>query len=87
MKNTKSVRDFSILIALVCAWMFFGLASPQFLGARNLSMLTIEFSITAVLALGMLLIILPGNIDLSVLAPGAYFFNSESKILSKRGLF
>ena len=66
MKNVRSIRDFSILIALVCAWIFFALASPQFLGARNLSMLTIEFSITAVLALGMLLIILPGNIDLSV---------------------
>src|SRR5262249_8503741 len=39
--------------------------SPAFLSARNLSMLTIELSITAVLALGMLLVILPGQIDLS----------------------
>ena len=39
--------------------------SPQFLGARNLSLLMTELSITATLALGMLLIILPGHIDLS----------------------
>lgn len=66
MKNVKSIRDFSILIALVCSWIFFAVASPAFLGARNLSMLTIEFSITSILALGMLVIILTGNIDLSV---------------------
>ncbi|MBD3379332.1 MAG: ATPase [Candidatus Omnitrophica bacterium] len=66
MKSVRSIRDFSILIALVVSWVFFAVVSPNFLGARNLSMLTIEFSITAILALGMLLIILPGNIDLSV---------------------
>ena len=40
--------------------------SPQFLGARNLSLLSIELSVTATLALGMLLVLLPGMIDLSV---------------------
>ncbi|MEP6822980.1 MAG: ATPase, partial [Chthoniobacterales bacterium] len=40
--------------------------SPQFLGARNLSLLMTELAITATLALGMLLVILPGHIDLSV---------------------
>ena len=62
----KSLRDFSMLIALVIICAFFALMSPQFLGARNLSLLMTELSITATLALGMLLIILPGHIDLSV---------------------
>ena len=35
---------------------FFALAATQYLSARNLSMLIIEFSITSVLALGMLLV-------------------------------
>ncbi|HMO64782.1 MAG TPA: ATPase [Verrucomicrobiota bacterium] len=39
--------------------------SRDFVSPRNLSMLMIELSVTATLALGMLLIILPGNIDLS----------------------
>src|ERR1700704_276672 len=66
METRKSLRDFSMLIALVIICAFFAIMSPQFLGARNLSLLMTELSITATLAMGMLLIILPGHIDLSV---------------------
>lgn len=61
-----SVRDFSMLIALVLICVYFWAVDPAFLSARNLSQLAIELSATAVLSLGMLLIILPGHIDLSV---------------------
>ena len=66
MNSKVALRDFSLLIALLLIGGFFTLMSPQFLSARNLAMLTIELSITATLALGMLLVILPGQIDLSV---------------------
>jgi len=66
MPPRATLRDFSMLIALVIICAFFAIISPQFLGARNLSLLMTELSITATLALGMLLIILPGHIDLSV---------------------
>lgn len=59
-------RDFSMALALALIWTFFAVASPAFSSARNLSNLAVEFSITAVLALGMLLVILTGQIDLSV---------------------
>src|SRR6266699_912377 len=65
MQGKKSLRDFSLVIALVVICAFFAIASPQCLSARNLSLLTTELSITATLAMGMLLVILPGNIDLS----------------------
>ncbi|PYK57073.1 MAG: ATPase, partial [Verrucomicrobia bacterium] len=65
MQSRRSFRDFSLVIALVVICAFFAIASPQFLSARNLSLLTTELSITATLAIGMLLVILPGNIDLS----------------------
>jgi D-xylose transport system permease protein len=65
MQSKKSLRDFSLVIALVVISAFFAIVSPQFLSARNLSLLTTELSITATLAMGMLLVILPGNIDLS----------------------
>jgi D-xylose transport system permease protein len=65
MQSKKSLRDFSLAIALVVICAFFAMVSPQFLSARNLSLLTTELSITATLAMGMLLVILPGNIDLS----------------------
>lgn len=61
-----ALRDFSMVIALVIIWGFFAVASPAFLSARNLSNLTVELSITAILSLGMLLVILPGYIDLSI---------------------
>src|SRR2546428_8236618 len=66
MESKRSIRDFSMLIALVIICAFFAVMSPQFLGARNLSLLMTELSIAATLAMGMLLIILPGHIDLSV---------------------
>jgi D-xylose transport system permease protein len=53
-------------LALAGIVAFFAIRSPSFLGPRNLTMLVIELSITAVLALGMLLVIVPGQIDLSV---------------------
>ena len=54
-----------MVIALIAIWAFFGLTQPVFLSARNLSLLTIELAVTAILALGMLLVLLPGQIDLS----------------------
>jgi D-xylose transport system permease protein len=60
-----SLRDFSIPLALLAVMAFFAVAAPAFLSARNLSNLMVELSITATLAMGMLLIILPGHIDLS----------------------
>lgn len=66
MNSKFSVRDFSLVLSLVAIWAFFAVASPQYLSARNLSALSVELAITATLALGMLLVILPGHIDLSV---------------------
>lgn len=60
-----SLRDFSIPLALLAVMAFFAVAAPEFLSARNLTNLMVELSITATLAMGMLLIILPGHIDLS----------------------
>jgi D-xylose transport system permease protein len=65
MNKQPAIRDFSIAIVLVAVSALFAVLSPQFLGPRNLSLLLIELSITATLALGMLLVILPGHIDLS----------------------
>jgi D-xylose transport system permease protein len=66
MQSRLTARDFSMALALAGIVAFFAIRSPSFLGPRNLTMLVIELSITAVLALGMLLVIVPGQIDLSV---------------------
>lgn len=59
-------RELTIALALAAVAGCFAFQSPEFLSARNLSMLAIELSVTATLALGMFLIILAGHIDLSV---------------------
>ena len=66
MTTRLSIRDFSMGIGLLLIWGFFALATDNFLSPRNLSNLSIELAITATLALGMLLVLLPGMIDLSV---------------------
>jgi D-xylose transport system permease protein len=64
--NTRiPLRNLSMLIALILISAFFAVQQPVFLSARNLSLLSIELSVTAILALGMLLVLLPGHIDLS----------------------
>jgi D-xylose transport system permease protein len=67
MTSRLSLRDFSLALALLAICAFFAIRVPggSFLSARNLSLLMIDFSITATLAIGMLLVILPGHIDLS----------------------
>jgi len=66
MTQKNSIRNYSIAIGLILIWIFFAAATDNFLSARNLSMLFIELAVTATLALGMFLILLPGQIDLSV---------------------
>ena len=58
-------RELTMLIALAAIWIFVAVRQPAFLSPRNLSLLMIELSVTAILALGMLLVLLPGQIDLS----------------------
>lgn len=65
MERRLSARDFSNFLAVTALMAVFAALSPQFLSPRNLAMLAIELSTTAVLALGMFLIILSGHIDLS----------------------
>lgn len=66
MKPAAFFRNLAMPLALVAIAAFFAVKEPAFLGPRNLTQLLIEFSIVATLALGMFMIILTGNIDLSV---------------------
>ena len=59
------VRELPLLAALAAIWIFFTWREPVFLSGRNLSLLSVELAITATLALGMLVVLLPGQIDLS----------------------
>ena len=59
-------KNLAMPVALIAICAFFAWREPAFLGARNLTQLFVEFSIIGTLALGMFLILLTGQIDLSV---------------------
>ena len=66
MKSRELIQNLALPFALVAICAFFAVREPAFLGSRNLTQLIVEFSITGTLALGMFMILLTGQIDLSV---------------------
>ncbi len=64
--NARLLKNLALPFALLAVCVFFALREPAFLGPRNLTQLIVEFSLTGTLALGMFLILLTGQIDLSV---------------------
>src|SRR5471032_2476728 len=64
--NARLFKNLAMPIALVAICTFFAVKEPAFLGPRNLTQLLVEFSMTGTLALGMFMILLTGQIDLSV---------------------
>jgi D-xylose transport system permease protein len=66
MKSRTLFKNLAMPLALVAIAAFFAIKEPLFLGPRNLTQLFVEFSIVGTLALGMFMILLTGQIDLSV---------------------
>jgi D-xylose transport system permease protein len=66
MRLSLPFRRLAMPLALIGICAFFAFRESAFLGPRNLTQLFVEFSITGTLALGMFMILLTGQIDLSV---------------------
>ncbi|MDQ6788440.1 MAG: sugar ABC transporter permease [Acidobacteriota bacterium] len=65
--QTSSLRAYTMVGALALIWIYFHWATGAiFLTPRNLSNLMLQTSVTGILAVGMLMVIVSGNIDLSV---------------------
>ena len=71
--RTSALRAYTMLLALIVIWLFFQWATIDqyhpyglFLGAINFSKLLQQMAVTGVLAVGMLMVIVCGNIDLSI---------------------
>lgn len=80
-----STRELIMPAMLALIWILFALLSPQFLSARNLSMLMIELSVTATLAVGVLLVLLPGHTDLSVGAGAGLMGGTAAVLVNQHG--
>lgn len=68
MKNSLSVlaKKYPILLILLICIIYFGLSSPVFLTVQNLTNIILQVSIIGIMAVGMTLILINANIDLSV---------------------
>jgi D-xylose transport system permease protein len=65
--ETSALRAYTMLGALILIWLFFyWQTNGIFLSPLNLSNLMTQTSVTGILAVGMLMVIVSGNIDLSV---------------------
>lgn len=65
--ETSSLRAYTMLGALILIWLFFHWRTGgTFLSSGNLSNLMLQTSVTGILAVGMLMLIVAGQIDLSV---------------------
>ena len=62
----KYLRQGSVLICLIALCLFFSVLSPDFLNSRNLISVLRSCSVTIIIAMGMLVVIITGGIDLSL---------------------
>ena len=65
-RRSTAGSQIGISLALLCEIILFALLSPHFLTADNLLNVSLQVSITAIIAVGMTFVILTNGIDLSV---------------------
>ncbi|WP_298746151.1 multiple monosaccharide ABC transporter permease [uncultured Serinicoccus sp.] len=63
---TSNIRQSGILLALVVIVAFFSVLQPTFLTPGNLTNIVLQYSYILILAIGMIIVIIGGHIDLSV---------------------
>lgn len=63
----ENIQTYAILLAMVFVWILFSfLTKGNYVGSQNFSNLFRQMTVTSFLAVGMVLVIVTGNIDLSV---------------------
>ena len=63
----QNIQTYAIILALIFIWIFFAfLTDGRYLSAQNFSNLFRQMTVTAFMGIGMVLVIVTGNIDLSV---------------------
>jgi putative multiple sugar transport system permease protein len=64
--TTRNVRQSGIFVAFIAIFVLFALLKSEFLSPGNLTNIILQYSYVLVLAIGMLMVIVLGQIDLSV---------------------
>ena len=67
-RETRFGTFVSVLLALVAIWAYFGIVEPAFLSPRNFYFFFMQSAVVGTLAVGVTVVLLLGDIDLSVAA-------------------
>jgi D-xylose transport system permease protein len=62
----KNIRSYILIIALAVIWLGFGIAQPAYWSSDHISNIFTQMAIIAIMACGMVFVIVTGGIDLSV---------------------
>ena len=68
LRETRFGSFVPVLLALAAIWIYFGATEPAFLSARNFYFLFMQSAVVGTLAVGITVVLLLGDIDLSVAA-------------------
>lgn len=82
----NELRFVPVALGLVALFIFFSLQSDVFLTSRNLNNLLIQSTVTGIIALGLVFVLLTGEIDLSVAATSGVASVFMAKVVVDTGL-
>ncbi|MGI9417360.1 MAG: sugar ABC transporter permease [Geminicoccaceae bacterium] len=68
LRDTRFGSFLPVLLALIAIWIYFGLTQPAFLSPRNFYFLFMQSAVVGTLAVGITIVLLLGDIDLSAAA-------------------
>jgi D-xylose transport system permease protein len=63
---TGDLGPLPVIVGLIAVWIFFQTQNANFLTSRNLSNLTLQMAVTAILAMAVVVVMVAGEIDLSL---------------------
>ena len=66
LRETQLGSFIPVLLALIAIWVYFGIVEPVFLSPRNFYFLFMQSAVVGTLAVGVTLVLLMGDIDLSI---------------------
>src|SRR5258708_15777489 len=62
----NGLLDYGVLLVVIALFIYFSFASPYFLSVQNLLNVAYAASITGILAVGITIALIPGQLDLSI---------------------
>ncbi|MEM7047345.1 MAG: ABC transporter permease [Pseudomonadota bacterium] len=75
-----------VLVALVAIWLYFGITEPVFLSPRNFYFLFMQSAVVGTLAVGVTVVLLLGDIDLSVAAVSGVCAAAMAVLITNMGI-